>query len=103
MSVITTLRAKADPDAVEAYAASNPEVFQQAGALAREHCVIAHRFYGGNGDVMVIDEWPNEESFQAFWEAAGSIVGPMMAAIGAGEPTVEFWNRLETHDEIGWD
>jgi hypothetical protein len=53
--------------------------------------------------MMVIDEWPDEQSFQSFFEAQGDEIGPLMEEAGVeGEPQIRFWHKLETHDEIGW-
>jgi quinol monooxygenase YgiN len=104
MSVIMTLRTKADPAAVEAYAAANPETLAQVIAISKEHGVIAHRFYGSDdGQIMVIDEWPDAESFNAFFGASESLIGPMMGAVGASPPEITFWRKLETNDDVGWE
>ncbi len=104
MSVIMTLRTTADPKRVEEYTAANQDRLQEIVAISQRHGVIAHRFYGSDdGQLMVIDEWPDPQSFQAFFAEAESLVGPMMAAVGAGEPEVTFWRKLETGDDIGWE
>jgi hypothetical protein len=104
MSVIMTLRTTADPAAVEAYAQANPEKLEAIIALSKEHGVIAHRFYGSDdGQIMVIDEWPDAESFNTFFGASESLIGPMMGAVGAGKPEVTFWRKLETGDDVGWE
>ena len=71
---------------------------------AEEHGLIAHRFYASDdGQIMVIDEWPDPESFQRFFEAMRSEIEPLMQAIGVtAEPEVTFWRKLESHDEVGW-
>jgi hypothetical protein len=104
MSVIMTLRVKADAAKIEAGAAGNPEGMRALMEKAKQHGVIAHRFYGSdNGDVMVLDEWPDAESFQRFFEETRSDIEPMMVrADMAGEPEVTFWRQLETGDEYGW-
>jgi hypothetical protein len=53
---------------------------------------------------MVIDEWPDEQSFQSFFEENQAQIGPMFEAAGApGEPGINFWRKLDTHDEFGWE
>jgi quinol monooxygenase YgiN len=104
MSVIMTLRTKADPKAVEEWATADPGRIQEILGVARRHGLIAHRFYGSDdGQVLVIDEWPDAASFQAFFGEAESMIGPMMAAVGAGEPEISFWHKLETGDDFGWE
>jgi quinol monooxygenase YgiN len=105
MSVIVTVNVSGDPGQLEAYAASNRDALEAIIARAREHGLIAHRFYGADGGrIMVIDEWPDAGSFQAFFGEAGPQIQEMMGAVGAtSEPEVTFWRKLETGDEVGWD
>ena len=98
MSVLLTMRVSGDPKAVEA---TDPDVLKTIVERAREHGVIRHRFYGNDNEVLVIDEWPDEASFQAFFDASPDI-GEMMAAAGVtSAPTVEFWRMLDMDDAVG--
>src|SRR5436305_13265057 len=103
MSVIVTVRMKADPKRVEELAAQDPERFRSIANRGKDSGVIAHRFYGSeDGQVMVIDEWPDAQSFQSFFEASASDIQPLMEDAGAqGAPEVTIWNKLESHDEVG--
>ena len=105
MSVLMTLRAHGDPNELERRAAADPDQMRSIGNHAKEHGLIAHRFYGSeDGQIMVVDEWPDPESFQRFWDSMHSEIEPMMRAVGVtGEPDVTFWRKLETHDDVGWD
>ena len=103
MSVIMTLRASGDPEELERRSAANPEGMQAILSKAKAHGLIAHRFYGAPGQLLVIDEWPDAESFQRFWEEAGPEIEPMMAEVGVtAEPEVTFWRELDSHDAFGW-
>jgi hypothetical protein len=103
MSVIVTLRATGDPKALEQAAKSDPERMERILGAAKEHGLIAHRFYGSEGKVMVIDEWPDPESFQTFFSAMEAEIGAMMQAALTSEPEVVFWTKLDTGDDVGWD
>ena len=104
MSVILTLTANADPDALERRAAQNPEAMRAIADRAEANGLIAHRFYGAEGKIMVVDEWPDPQSFQRFWDEMQGEIEPMMREIGVqAEPEITFWRKLETHDEVGWD
>jgi heme-degrading monooxygenase HmoA len=104
MSVIMTLWGRGDPEKLEEYAAGHKEEMQAILERAKEHGLIAHRFYGTDGQIMVVDEWPDAESFQQFFASVESEIGPMMGAAGiTDEPAVSFWRKLETHDDYGWD
>jgi hypothetical protein len=104
MSVFMTLRVHGDPQKLEQLAARDPSAMQAISARAQEHGVIAHRFYGSeDGQILVLDEWPDPESFQKFFDEVGPQIGPMMAEVGAtGEQEVVFWRLLETNDAVGW-
>src|SRR5262249_1727690 len=100
MSVIMTFRAAADPDAMERYASEHPDEMQGVIELAQSEGLIAHRFYGGDGQIMVVDEWPDAESFERFMEQAQPKIEPMMGASGMqSEPEVTYWRKLDTGDD----
>ncbi len=104
MSVIMTLLIQGDPKKMEEYAAANKDQMDAIVSKAKEQGIIAHRFYGSEGQIMVIDEWPDPESFQRFFEDQRSEIEPMMEAVGAqGEPHATFWHKLETYDDVGWE
>ena len=103
MSVIMTLRVSGDPDKLEQLAAESADTIRGISERAQAAGVIAHRFYGSDGEIMVVDEWPDAESFQRFFAAEQDAIGPMMEQIGAGEPEITFWRKLETGDDVGWE
>jgi hypothetical protein len=104
MSVIMTLQVSGDSGKLESIAVDDPDRMRGIADRAKEHGVIAHRFYASDdGQIMVVDEWPDAESFQAFFEGSRAEIEPLMGEIGAtAEPEVTFWRKLETRDEIGW-
>ncbi|TMK38945.1 MAG: hypothetical protein E6G56_12730 [Actinobacteria bacterium] len=104
MSVIVTFRVQGDPKRLEELASADPDRLPAISAKAKEHGAIAHRFYGTDGQVMVIDEWPDAQSFQAFFEQCRPEIEPIMQEVGVGsEPEVNFWRKLETGDDVGWE
>jgi hypothetical protein len=104
MSVIMTLRANGDPEELERHAAGNPDAIRAISDRAKQHGVIAHRFYGSqDGQIMIVDEWPEPESFQAFFGEMQAEIEPLMRDVGVTDaPEVTFWRKLESHDEVGW-
>ena len=102
MSVIMLQWAMGDPSRFEEYAAQNRDGIQEIVALAKEHGLIAHRFYGSEGQILLADEWPDEESFVRFTEAARSRIEPMFQAAGVTVEPHTIWRKLETHDDVGW-
>ncbi len=103
MSVIMTLRVSGDPDKLEQMVVENPDAIRRISDRAKEAGVIAHRFYGSDGQIMVVDEWPDEASFHAFFAAEQESIGPMMAQVATSEPEITFWRKLETGDDVGWE
>ncbi len=104
MSVIVTVLTKGDPKQVEEYASANADAMRTITDSAKSHGLIAHRFYGTDDQVLVIDEWPDADSFNAFFQENGDRIGPIMEAAGAqGPPEVNVWRKLATGDDIGWE
>jgi hypothetical protein len=105
MSVIMALMVAGDPKAVEQFASDSPEKARGILEAAKRHGLIAHRFYGSDdgGGVMVLDEWPDRQSFESFFQEQASEIRPMFEAAGVTaqiEPT--FWRELATQDAYGW-
>jgi hypothetical protein len=105
MSVIMTLYVRGDPEKLESVAAERRELIGGIAERAKELGCMAHRFYGtDDGQIMVIDEWPDKESFNRFFEDQEAEIGQVMQVAGiSGQPGINFWRKLETHDEIGWE
>jgi hypothetical protein len=104
MSVLVTLYVRGDATKLEQLAADDPNRMRSISDSAKKHGVIAHRFYAtDDGDIMVVDEWPDRESFNTFFEGAQAEIGPLMQEAGVtSEPAVRFWRKLETGDDVGW-
>ena len=103
MSVIMTLRVSGDPAKLEQLAAENDSMIAGISARAKEHGLIAHRFYGSDDEIMVVDEWPDAESFHRFFESEQHTIGPMMEQVATSEPVITFWRKLDTKDDVGWE
>ena len=104
MSVLMTLSMKGDAKKLEEHAAGDSEGMRAIVDSAKGYGLIAHRFYASDdGDIMVVDEWPDEQSFQSFFEENRERIGPLMQVAGVNaEPQPKFWRKLDTHDEHGW-
>ena len=104
MSVIVTVRVSGDPAAFEEQVAAQAEAIGRIMEVAKRNGLIAHRWYGQDGEFMAIDEWPDAESFQAFFDEAQPDIGPLMQATGVtSSPDVTFWRTLDTSDAFGWN
>ncbi|WP_133782823.1 hypothetical protein [Kribbella sp. VKM Ac-2571] len=102
MSVLMTMRVTGDPTAIEKLAADNGALFQGVLADATGRGLISHHFYGSGTEVLVVDEWPDEATCQAFFEHSGPQIQQMMEQAGVtAEPKPEFWRHLEVGDDVG--
>jgi hypothetical protein len=103
MSVYVTLRVSVDPTEFEKQGAAHSEAIARIMEVAKSKGLIAHRWFGGDGEVMAVDEWPDAESFQAFFDAAQSDIGPFMEAAGVtSPPEVTVWRPIDIDDRFGW-
>lgn len=103
MSVMMVLRIKGDPRRFEQVAGEDPDRIRSISDRAKSHGMIAHRFYGTDNEIIAVDEWPDEQSFHAFFEEMSSQIGSLMQEVGVqDQPHPEFWHKLESHDEVGW-
>jgi len=103
MSVIVMLRVSGDPAAFEEQTAAQADVIERIMGVAKGHGIIAHRWYGADGVFMAVDEWPDAESFQAFFEEAQPEIAPLMQAVGVtSPPEVTVWRTLDIADAVGW-
>ena len=104
MSVMMTLWLKGDPKKLEEIAQSDPDRIRAISEGGKQHGLIAHRFYGSDdGQILVVDEWPDEQSFRTFFQEQQEHIQPLMQDAGVtSEPAIVFWRKLETQDEVGW-
>jgi quinol monooxygenase YgiN len=105
VSVIMMLQVDGDPAKIEEYAAANPDKMEGIRNRAVEKGLIAHRFFGDdNGHILVVDEWPDAETFQSFFAEAQDQIGQMMQEVGVtSEPQPRFLRVLDSRDKYGWD
>lgn len=102
MSVMMGLRVAADPARVQQALTSDPERLQSIAQPARDAGCIHHRFFANEagGEVLIVDEWPDAESFLSFFQNNPDI-GEMMGEAGVTEqPTPVFWRELDTPDKF---
>jgi heme-degrading monooxygenase HmoA len=103
MSVYVTIRVTVDPTEFEKRAAEYSEVIDRIMAIARAKGVIGHRWFRGDGEIMSVDEWPDEESFRDFFHTAGHEIGPFLNMCGVTvAPEVKVWGQVDVHDAHGW-
>lgn len=101
MSVLMTLRVKGDATKFEALAAKDPTVFPTVAGRGKEMGADYHRFYATDTEVLVVDVWPDEATFRAFFDSTPDIATIMGEAGVTTAPEITFWRKLELGDDIG--
>ena len=102
MSILMTLRVEGDVRSTEQLAGQDPDLFLHIVDKAKERGLISHHFYGNEKEILVVDEWPDAESFQAFFTESGEEIGKIMASAGVtAEPNISYYHHLETGDDVG--
>jgi hypothetical protein len=100
MSVMVMVRIKADVGAFEQYAQENGEQLKRVSEDGRAAGAVHHLFSATDDGLLVIDEWPDEESFQGFFSGQTEIPEIMAASGAQGEPQVSFSRVLDTPDRF---
>jgi hypothetical protein len=101
MSVIAMLRIKGNPADLERYAAGpGGELMRRIGEAGKAAGAVSHHFAGGDGEVLVIDEWPDEQTFQKFFADQPQIADVMRDGGAQGPPEISFYRVLDTPDQF---
>ena len=101
MSVIVILRIPGNPGDLEGYAAGpGGEVMRRIAEAGKAAGAIRHTFAGSDNEVLVIDEWPDEQSFQAFFASQPEIADVMRDGGAQGPPETNFYRKLSTPDQF---
>jgi hypothetical protein len=102
MSVLMVLRIDTDGEAIERVAKEHGDTMKGVAERGRAAGAIHHAFYAGDGEVVVVDEWPDEQTFLGFFESENSEIGQLMQAAGVtGEPSPpRFYRKLDTGDDF---
>jgi hypothetical protein len=101
MSVLMTLRVKADATKMEALAKQNPSLFPSVAEKGEKMGATYHRFYATKDELLVVDVWPDEATFQDFFESTPEIPEVMAAAGVTTQPEITFWRNVDLGDNIG--
>jgi hypothetical protein len=100
MSTIVMLRVQGDPKRLEQYAQDNADQMRHISDDGKAAGATRHLFAGGDGEIVVIDEWPDAESFQRFFTSQKEIPDMLRAVGVTGAPQISFYRKLDTKDEI---
>jgi heme-degrading monooxygenase HmoA len=100
MSVLMTLRIKADGQKLKDFAARERGIMHRIVDHAKSHGCQHHQFYAGDGEILVVDEWESAGGFQAFFDSNKDVPRLMQESGAEGEPEIAFWEPLEIGDEF---
>lgn len=98
MSVIVIGRFAADPARLEQVFTTHKQTFIDVSVDARSKGAIHHQFGAGDGEVFIVDEWPDEATFQTFF-ANQTEIPKLMAEVGVtAAPTFEVLRKMDSPD-----
>ena len=92
------MRIQVDRGAFERVVQSRGDDMKAISERAQAKGAIRHAFFAGDGEVLIVDEWDQPESFLAFFEEEGPNIGPLMAESGAQPGQPQFYEKLEGPD-----
>ena len=101
MTVLMLLRVKGDATKVEQLAGEDPAMLKTIVDRAQANGLQRHRFFGTADEVIVVDEWPDEASFQRFFESSPEIQEIMAKAGVTTPPEITFARQLDIDDAFG--
>jgi quinol monooxygenase YgiN len=100
MSVIVIIQMKADPANVERLWQERAADFEAVSTVGKAAGAIHHRWGFGDGEVVIIDEWPDAESFHGFFSSQPKIAELMAAGGVQGPPDITILEARTAPDEF---
>jgi hypothetical protein len=100
MSVIVIGRLAADPATMKKLWADRAADFVSVAAEAKAAGALHHRWALGEDNVVLVDEWPDAESFQKFFSSNTTIPALMQSGGVQGIPEFEIMEAADAPDEF---
>jgi quinol monooxygenase YgiN len=100
MSVTVIVKISVDPEAFERISQERASDFEAVAAEGRAAGAIHHGFVAGEDEIVIVDEWPSAEAFQAFFTTQPVIAKLMEAAGVRSAPEIAVYRTLETVDKF---
>lgn len=96
MSVIVIARfGVPDVDAAVEWAKTNASIPEEITAYGKTLGQLGHRMITGDGELVVIDEWGDEEQFRKFFDSAPRM-GEFLEGAGiTGPPEISVFNSVD--------
>lgn len=67
---------------------------------AHGYGLLTHRFVANANGCLVIDQWPDEASFNRFFAANEARIRQMLAPVMQGDPAIQTYTNLSTKDAV---
>ena len=94
MSIVVTVTIKnADHDKFRHVDQEHPELRRQLFGYLKKHGNISHTRLIRDDEVLDIDEWESEESFQAFLAEASGVIAEIARLRGTAAPQDTVWHK----------
>lgn len=101
MSVLVTIVFPISAETMEKVVLDNAATMVAIGEDGRRHGALHHQYVeAADGSAVVIDEWPDAESFHRFFDTQQDIREVMSRAGVTGPPTVTVQRVLDTPDRF---
>jgi hypothetical protein len=101
MSVLITIKFPVTAETMERVVDDHHDTMMAIIEDGRRQGAIHHQFTADpDGAAVVVDEWPDEETWQRFFAQQDDIKKVMSAAGVASEPTVTVYRILDTPDRF---
>jgi hypothetical protein len=91
---------KGDASRFQQVAAEKQDTLKAITERARQNGCLHHRFVTQNGDIVVIDEWENEDGFWTFFKSDPDVPKLLQEAGVQGEPQISFFEPMLLGDEF---
>ena len=101
MSVLVVLKIQGNPNDLESYAnGPGGDLMRRVAEAGKAAGAMHHLFAAGDNEVIVVDEWPDEQSFHAFFAGQPDIPEVMQAGGAQGQPQISVYRMLDTPDRF---
>jgi hypothetical protein len=100
MSVMVIGRMQVEPANVAKLWAERKADFEDTAKRAEAAGALHHRWGFGDGEVVIIDEWNDAESFQTFFSSSPMVADLMQAAGVQGPPEFTIVEAKQAPDEF---
>jgi heme-degrading monooxygenase HmoA len=101
MSAVITIHFPVD-DVPEAIAAlqRNAGLVEEISESTKSRGIRSHRFFAGDGELLVVDEWETAEQFQEFFDGNAQVAQAVESLGVTGPPVVSIFRPIDAPGTI---